>query len=681
MTHVPTLPRKPMEIARAIRAHCDSERMRYAYRRAMWLLAWSYLRGVRVFQTFDTATGQVVGNFQDDKGRQEYYSHELLTLIDRTASRIASMDLRPQVERTGTSIQQTRERASNQIALDCVVQPTMLDKVKTRYANQFTTLGCSGLSGTVIDRPTIGLVGAMEVVHPREVFSYPPIQQDLSKECGRIRERTVTLDWLKDEFGVKSFSDEKKQLMEYWEVNWESVTLEEDQDTIPPIRRAFTMDPLSSREGSAGDGDAVEIVKIREVWLESEIGTCDRYLVTSGDLLIHDEDLTGGNYWCPLGWARFLETGCFYGMGLFDVLFPVNRFAEKLQKNLFNNVMDNDRYGIVGLPMALTNENVLLRDVGRGLRVFSFTPDPLNETQKPIVIQPANTGDVPGKTAQFAREVMQSLTPIQDLVAEKGRVDSASGLQFLDEQITKALTTPTMGIQGCFGSVYRSMTSSFNRAVMRNPQPIPITSYDLNLAGVVMNQREGTIQFGANPLPDHSRLRYLVRDASPRTEVARKQAALGLYQAKLMDRDGFVLYMLQEGIEIEMYVEPERAAWETVVSNILTLFGDGQGPQEISITPYGTRPDLQLRVLTGFMSSPVFQFASPEVKGAFEGYRSNLLMFSGQTLPNAVPSPEDLAIMSMNTAGGGNPPPGTPSGGGQPEPQGKSNSDSPPSTP
>lgn len=658
----PALPKKKEDIARVIRAHCDSERCRYSFRRAMWLLALAYFKGQRHFTTFNTETGQVIGHFQDKSGRQEFQSHELLSLIDKTAARIASMDLRPQVERTGTSIQQTRERAVNQIVLDSLVQTSQLDKIKPQFAHIFTSLGCCGLSGHVIDRSTMGLVGALEVVHPKEVFPYPALHQDYTKENGRVRERSVTLDWLKGEFGTQVFSDKNKNKMEYWQMNWASVDLENDQSEVGlMVRRAFTNEPLSSGSHggvSSNENDDVEVVRIRELWLDSDVGTCDRYVLTSGDLLIHDEDLSQGNYWCPLGWARFMESGCFYGMGLFDILFSVNRMAEKLMKNAFNNVMEADKYGIVGLPMAMASERVVLRDVGQGLRAFSFQTDPLSENQKPIVIQPFNTGDVPGRTAQFAREFMQSLTPIQDLIAEKGRVDSAAGLQFLDEQITKALTTPTMGIEQCFGGVYRHMTSGFNRAMMKNPQSIPITSYDLNLAGVVMDQVEGKIQFTRNPLPDHSKLRYGVRQASPRTEIARKQAALGLFQAKLTDRDGFILYMLQEGIDIEMYVEPEKAAWQSVVSNILTLFGDGVESQKISASPYGSRPDLQLRVLTGFMTSPVFQQASPDVLTQFEGYRQQLMMWSGLTLPNAVPNPEDLAIMGMNTAdaGQGNPP-------------------------
>jgi hypothetical protein len=59
------------------------------------------------------------------------------------------------------------------------------------------------------------------------------------------------------------------------------------------------------------------------------------------------------------------------------------------------------------------------------------------------------------------------------------------------------------------------------------------------------------------------------------------------------------------------------------------------------------RPDLQLRVLGAFMTSPTLSAASAEVQEEFKKFRDTMLRFMGQTLPQQVPTPEEAAAMGM----------------------------------
>jgi hypothetical protein len=86
----------------------------------------------------------------------------------------------------------------------------------------------------------------------------------------------------------------------------------------------------------------------------------------------------------------------------------------------------------------------------------------------------------------------------------------------------------------------------------------------------------------------------------------------------------------------------EQSAYESVVRNILMLFGDGENPGQIILTPHTVLPALQGRVLNAFMSSPKMAMASPTVQDEFKKYREFLMMSMGMVLPEGVPSPEEM---------------------------------------
>jgi hypothetical protein len=121
---------------------------------------------------------------------------------------------------------------------------------------------------------------------------------------------------------------------------------------------------------------------------------------------------------------------------------------------------------------------------------------------------------------------------------------------------------------------------------------------------------------------------------------------MGLLRAGLMDPDSFKLFSLKEGLDFALWIEEERAAYETGVQNILVLYGNGADPGQVILTQHNSRPDIQLRLLSAFMSSPTMTVASPEVQNAFADYRQSLMQFMGATLPPQVPSPE-MAMGAM----------------------------------
>ena len=627
--------------------HTDRERQKYSYRRSVWLLAWHYLNGARRFDVFDTTTGKVSPHYFDKEGNLEFQSQDLLSMIDRTVARIASVDLRPRVIRQGTSLSMIRERSSAQIIVDSLISDHQLSQITSDFAHIFVTLGSCGITGHLVDVPTIGLSADLEVVHPRELFPFPSMQQDHTKLSGIVRQRVVPIELLEERFKLKLGG--KKESMEWWAVDYGNtvtdVGLDEPGDGL---RNPFNNTSLNVGTSGVVSSDSwTEVARIRELWIDGPRGTCARYIVTCGDEVLFDEEYKDVAMFCPIGFARFCDTGTFYGAGLFDLLFGISREAERMMKSLFTNIRDMDRYGVMVLPQGSMNERTLLKEVSKGLRVMSYTPDPLNENFKPFMIQPFNSGDAPGKVAQFARDVMQQISPVQDLIQEKGRVDSATGLQFLDEQITRAMTNPSMGLQRAFGNMYRSLTAQAVTEIVKFPRTIPVNNINLDLAGAVIDLENSTVSFEKNPIPDIGHLNFSVKEINPRSEVARKEEALNLLKAGLTDPIAFKIFALKEGLDFAIWMDEEKGAFETIVMHILQLYGNGQDPGQTILTQHMLRPDVQMRVLGGFMTSPILTIASSQVKDEFRKFRDTMLQFMGQTLPQQIPTPEEAAAMGM----------------------------------
>ena len=637
------LPKDKTALARVIDQHAEREMNRLSYRRTMWLLAWYYLNGARRFDVFDPLHGSIHPQYLDEEGNMEFQSQELLAAIDKVSARLASMNLMPKVYRKGKGLSAIRDRSVAQIILNSITSEDQLERVKTQFAHIFTTLGSCGISGHIVDHPTIGLTTDLEVIHPKELFPFPSLGNDYTKQRGLMRQRSVPISYLKDIFGKKIKANLEK--MEYWEKQYGEGLEENDGSDF------HTFAKYNDEFGSPGSNESSEetsmgVARIRELWLYGTHNTVSRYIVTSGDYVLTDESYEGLEVFCPIGFARFMENGSFHGSGLFDLLFGISRELEKMMKQLFNNVRDQDRYGVLVMPQGQMNERQMLRDVGKGLRVMPWEPDPVSEGFRPFAIQPFNTGDVPGKTAGFAKNAMDGLNPITDLIREKGRVDSASGLSFLDEQVNKAMTNPSRGIEQAFGTCYQAMLTSANRVVMTSPRALPVNELNLDMAGAIFDRETGTVSFqGANPIPSASTLKFGVQERSPRSMVARKQEAMQMLSAGVTDPDGLKLFALQEGLDFAMYMEEEKSSYQAIIENCLRLFGDGKDPGEVVLTPHTAAPRLQLRVLAGFMTSPTMSSASPEVQDEFMKYRQFLMDSMGMTLPEAVPNPDDMAIL------------------------------------
>lgn len=651
--------------------HANREEMRLVARRTMWLLAFYYLNGYRRFDLFNPQTGQLIPHLLDENGDLEFQSMELLRHLDRTIAKLNSMDVLPWVTGHESTLERIRERAIGQILLDSTSNVDHINyTIKGQFNYLFAALGSCGLQGYLKDHPTVGLSSDVEVVHPRELFPFPSLGQDYTKRRGLLRQRMLPISFLKEIFGAKI--ERAKDDMDWYEYDpGEAVAVHENRhDGLPGViyNQGQAVGPFATM---ATGKEMVGWAKVRELWIEGTRDTCSRYVVTSGRYCISDQDLSRKEAYCPVGFARFLDCGSFHGMGVFDLLYGINRQMEFLLKSLFNNIRNMDRYGIVVLPQGTFNERAALKDATNGLKVMTVTPEPGIEGFPPFTIQPFNSGDVPGRVAQFAKNLMDGISPIQDLAQEKGRVDSMAGLQYLDEKLNEPMTNPTRGVTAAWGQMYRSLCARTADQLRLSPRPIPVTRLTEDLAGAVITPADNSVSFPDNPLPDCSRLSFSIKESSPKSKVGRKQEALELFREGLTDPDAFKIFALREGLDFAMWIGEEQSAYETTVRNCLLVYGDGEAPGQAIITPYMARPDFQVRVLNAFMSHPRMAMASVEVQDAFADYRDALLQMQGLApVQGLTPNPDDFAS-SLPTANPallaqGGPPPAMMTGGGSP---------------
>jgi len=495
------------------------------------------------------------------------------------------------------------------------------------------------------DHPTIGLNADLEVVHPMEMMPFPSVGTDYTKQQGYVRRRFLPMSYLKKLFGGSVDGDKARSKMDFWTVN-AGDSLDRDEET----NNLFGGSTLVSggKPGSeVQKKTSVEVAELRELWTWGPGMLLNRYAVTSGELTLEDQKLDGVEVYPPIGWARFMENGTFHGLGLFDLMFPLVREAESLTRQLFSNIKSIDRYGVLVLPHGSLNKNTMLRDVGDGLRVFPWEPDPISEGFRPFAVQPFNSGEIPGKTAQFALDQIDRMSPIRDLLREKGRVDSAVGLSFLDEQINSFISTPASGIDKSFGDCYRAIVSNGARVSLDSKRPIPVERITQDLAGAVIDTKEMTVSFENNPIPNISKLVFGVKQTAPNSGVARKQEALQMQQTFQLDLNTFMLFAMKEGLDFALWSDDYVGAFELVTRNIVSLYGNGEESGQIIVVPQMSKPELQLQVLAAFMGSPTMAVASDKVQNACITYHETLLDFMGLTLPQAIPNPDDAALLQQ----------------------------------
>lgn len=655
MSHRPLeieLPKEAETLCHVVNATADREYAAITARKFMWVLAWEYLvNQVRRFDVLDPSTQRVQGYLLDQEGRLEYAAQNLLKAINDNAGVIASMDLMPKTVAQGPSLAAQRDKAVAQVLADSMVNEQAIQEAKTRYAFTLACLGCVGLAGYAEDHPSLGLVGDYEVIHPNELLPFPALGRDFTKTRGLIRQRAVPVEFLKGKYGARKINAAVNRLygwrvirgdvMDLGPLGWPSSNF--NNLTMGGVNFSSGGAMSSGMTANNADDASMEVALVREVWTFGVRGTVCEYAAISGTEVLERQDLEGMETYCPIKMTRFLETGGFYGAGIFDLLFGSFRQFELMVKSLANNVRDIDRYGFIMLPQGTINQNAALKEVGKGLRALFYEPDPSGMTDtRPIVVQPHNAGEMPGRTAAFMGKIAEALNPVKDLVAEKGRVDNAMGLQVLDESIKQGMSNVTRGVEEAWANAHRNVVAKGVRMLVESPRAIPVKRMTLDLAGSVIDRLTGKMSFAQNPLPVVSRVDFTIRGAAPKSRTAMKAEALQLLQMQVHDRLTMLAFGAQEGLDFATDYQDIKASHEAVVADLLTLYGDGRTPGEVVIAPYFGNLEVMLRVARAFLAGELVRMASVDVQQALIDYLKTLEGWGNPgMLPEGVPTPDE----------------------------------------
>lgn len=645
---VPLLPKK--SVASIVQQHVDREQRLQEVKFGRWLLVYYYLQGYRRFKAVD-GDGTVLhasdlSSKKNGKAKERRLAFKIGTFLKQvndTAGAINSMDLSPHIDPGDLSLAARREAAGAQVMADYAIKQENLSK--NLFSHFLATYGLAGVTPHIYNDPTNGLISSYEAVHPRELMPFPSLGWNLADLRGVVRRRAIPLDQLKVVYPRKVPSN-----MNLLDTFRQTIGEPPDPQHASTESEVLTGEIQSLTNGTSigKSNDAYQGVYVNETRIMGPNNTLDRLIVSSGDHVFYDEEFEGQPF--DLGVARFYETGSFYGAGLYDSIFSIVREIENLVEDFVENVKNADKYPLFIIPDGQIKNRAWDHDNGRTLKYMTLKSDiSMMSGEKqltPVVINPVDSGGAPGQAADALASLLQRTSPLTDIVREKGRIDGAPGLEILQEEEQRSLQTPLQNTVEAYETCHRASISRLSQEVMLTDTPIPVNRLSLDLAGVIVNQEDSTVSFQSNPLPNVNRLKIRARQNKIVSKALMKREAFETFPLH-NDMNRLLIHSFDNGIEIPWDTRQERASYEKVVIDILSLYGDGLRPGSIIWNREAAFPPLQLYVLSSFMQSPAYSLASADVRTKMLEYKDLLVRSSGGVLPPGVPD-----MLSVNNLEG-----------------------------
>lgn len=652
----PVLPSDPETRARLIERQIDAQEVNDALWRTMTKLALLHMRGYSQFTVKGPHYQTLDYSFIDDDGRYGYSNQDILFETNEIIGLINSADVRPQATRPGTSLRAIRERGAAQVLADSLVSQDTIEQIKPLAAYYLVALGFVGLTTNVEQHPSMGLGAEFEVVHPLELVPFPAIGYNLANLSGVIRRRLVSVEALKEQFGTRKVNNAlKSQKVRVFHVD-PGETMEVEGHRADGHGHMFPKSLGTFGSAQAPDSTSIRAVEVAEAFINGPRGTLSEVSISSGGHEFAHFDFTQMQVYPPIATARFYENGTFHGAGHFHVRFGAHRAVEELANHWFRNVREADRQSLLVLPAGQYDETTAFDDdPANKLKFLKHMPDDMLENaNNPFAIPVPNTGDQPARALDYATQVGRTLNPVPNIAEEKGRLSSASAIQFLDEAGRRGLTNPTQSYARMWSSIYKSTVQQGITALTTEPQMIPVENLTLDLVGVIIGD-DNMVAFDENPIPSLERIRFDIRSAQVRSPATRKAEALELVGLGLQDPTSLKMLAAKEGLDFAMWDDDVETAVRSVVRMILVLYGNGEDPSErpLILMPEQLRPDIQLRILTTFMASDAFNEASVRVKNEFAALRREMERLVSGVLPQGVPDLETIVSQRALTQGQG----------------------------
>ena len=633
-----------------------------------WWMVHYYLMGARRFQILDWDRGIVRIAFESAEGELDFRWEDIVVQYQAELGRLGRIDVNPATSPEGLGLDAMRGAGVGKAFLDAKVSTMGLESVKNRYTQVLVKYGTAGLAVWQDKTPASSsspesISYEYEVIPPWQLLSIPDSPPTLEDLRAIVRTRDVPLWWARERFKLPAGEDPTLKIRKV-PVGQVKGSRGPRSDVVDPsiLRAADPMMPgpggsLGQEKTDAQRGYEA-IVTLHEVFQLGAEGTCAAYHAVIGNHLgaDHDYRAQGEKRVCPLAIGRYTPTDSFYGRGLMSRLIGINHEVEKMLRNLFENVQDMDEFGFLMIPNNLGINKRALKKTSKPRIVF-YSPDYTQPENRPYMLEPATTGDFPGRVANMGTQLQQRLSGQSELLSGEapGRADSAAAMGFLFETSNIPLSVPADEIRRVWANAHRVILQ-LGREDSKAGDEIRLRSVDDSIAGVVLDPKTGVMKLeeGSNILPDVWDIKVGIQESMPLPKAQRKAELVQMLQLGLITPMEFRIINYREELGFPVGNRAEWNSYQKAMYQNIILFGDGRVPGTIISDNKFDNPEIQLDALRAFVAKVQFSLSSIEVQLAFEQRIEYYESLMG-TFPEQLPRPEEAAELALSGEGEGGP--------------------------
>ena len=681
------LPHKPEALTRALNTIVMTGQAMRAPLSVEWTMNYRYLQGIRAFKVLSWRLGHVKWGWDTGSSEMPFRYDEIVEHFQRELGHLLKLKLDPLVKESGaTTLDGVRKKAAAQVYLDHLMRKVPLPEVATALFEGGLLYGTMGIALDRVRGAREGLRAAIEVVPPWQLIPVP-VQAMLTGGTpvrALIRDRYRPYSLLREMAPHLTFpsKDSVKNLDPKLEARWSAWGQAPDEASAPTPEETGVPSPVAPGslspecDSPAGRPEGEPFVHCTEYWLYDDQGRVLRQIVKLGRHVAQDndyirsakkeEDARVAN----IGGASVLEvqakaplmslavvrsghSGAFYSVPFVSTLISLNNKIELMLKNLFRNMEELDVTPMLLVPANRGIKREALSSKQRPRMSFyeqDYTSDKLAIEQ----IQSTNIGPLPGKIAEMALGISDRISRNNPILRGEapGRVDSAAGLGFLYETGNTPRNPYLTSVESGLGTVYRALLGSAPMFLKGENPTLRLESVDDRLAGISFDPATGKLSPDDSPIPDPWDVGIGIRDKEPRFATQRRQELIGMLNAQILDKIGFVWQNWILGMEFpagnEEIVESIKIAmWRNLVQ-----YNDGKEPRKLVIGGHD-RHDIHIMVVARFIRSFACEVAEPAVRDALYG-RLEEHQAAGGGNPNfaaQLPYPEDAAMQSPAPSG------------------------------
>jgi len=571
-----------------------------------------YMQGVRNFGPIDPIGGTVVANYPID-AQPSFKFEGLLNSYLTELGRFLQVDLSPVATRLGQGLDGLRKASTAQVVFDDAVSKSDIASLTQALLPPFLRSGHMAFGAFADNGPP-----RIELIPGWELSSYPVDPVSSENIDALFRVRWVTLSWLVENKIITQEQANNNKV----ELNAQTSPIGTKPHDSPEKNEGwFSGTAKQAMAAIKGDKEKETIakwVRFVETWVRDRNDYLIRYVAMAGRFIAQDSDLSNFKTPMPIQSARYVDSGGFYGRGKMEQLIPLNQEVEFMLSQMFTNVENFDVYGMlcISSQMGLSVEQV--QQARSGEKVLVYNPDVYNPTGQPFVLPPANSGKMPLDIVNLGLGLMSNQSPQSEMMQgdAPGRVDSASALSLLYETSNVPLTGPTESIATALSKTYKALLWLIKQE-WGDRKTVALTLDDDVLVGIKYNHKTGQVSLDKDAIPNPEEVQITVAAKVPQSISQSKAELKEQLAMQIITPREYRLQSRKLGLSMPVANDYEWQAYRKAKLENIILYGDGQSPGEIAVSPRDFH-EVHLEVLQAFMARPEFPLASDAVQEFFK---------------------------------------------------------------